>query len=315
MNALSVLLRVACCATLILIVTVACSSRTFSQPEIPPHPPEVVLFIGHLNFDCYPDTAVGWMDENFHYLVHSLHWGHAVTQRQGDEQRGDTSCLDHIPADKRVPITTINYPSWDSLSGSVSFQKMNPDSLTDLLITIWGRVGDARNRHDTLRPLLLFGQHGLDTLKDLDLAKVEGFQSAPFFAMALQFGTDLVEPEVRDLSGRVSHSIAPIAYTVDRREDKQPGDDRAKNPIQVRVYPNPTGTAAQIESESTPAGEYNVEIVGVNGQVYRRQDVSVSATRGLFRVLDVHDIPSGYYLVRLHSASKLIGSYPIIITR
>ncbi|MEP7217687.1 MAG: T9SS type A sorting domain-containing protein [Bacteroidota bacterium] len=256
------------------------------------------------------------MDEDFHYLVHSLHWGHPTIQQQGSEQRWDSSCLDHIPQYKRVPITTITYPSWDSLSGSVSFQKMNPDSLTDLLITIWGRVGDTRNRHDTLRPLLLFGQHGLDTLKDLDLAKVEGFQATPFFAMVLRFGTDLIEPEVRDLSGRTSHLIAPIAYNIDRRDSiKHPGNGVMDNPIQVRVYPNPTGTAAQIESESTPAGEYSVEVVGVNGQVYRRQEVSVSATSGLFRVLDLHDIPSGYYLVRLHSASKLIGSYPIIITR
>ncbi|MEO5928483.1 MAG: T9SS type A sorting domain-containing protein [Candidatus Kapaibacterium sp.] len=299
---------------------ITCSSIAFSRP-IPPldtlrHNKEVVLYVGCINFDCYRDTVFGSMDEKFHYLPHAIHWGRSSFGILGDTlHHSDSNCVDHVPPYKRVAITTITYPSWDSLSGSVAFQRINADSLADMVIYMWGRVGDTLHRHDTIRPMLVFGQHGMDTLTTLNIASVNNFQMYPFFAMKLRIGTDLVEPDLRDLSSVTSYILEPVSYAIDSSKAppiRETGTSRAVN---VRVYPNPTGTLAQVESESTPPGEYSVEVVAVNGEMVSRQDVTVTSTRGLFKTLNLSDVPSGYYMIRIHTATTLVGSYPIIITR
>jgi hypothetical protein len=197
---------------------------------------------------------------------------------------------------------------------------MNDDSLDDMTLYVRGTVGALLHREDTLRALLVFAQEGLDTLPVLDIAAVDGFQVAPFFAMELRKGSELVEPDLRDLSGITSYVIQPVALDLgnhhqDTAAHGSPGDSIPAQPIRLRVYPNPTGGAAQVEVDSIPPGDYSVDVVAVNGHVYLHQEVSVSIAETLFQTLDLYTLPTGFYVVRISDGGALFGLYPIIITR
>jgi hypothetical protein len=313
------------CAFLI----VACSTGVFSAPDTTAHPREVVLFVGHLDFDCIPDTVTGWQGEGRHFLPHAIKWGRprVILQRDSASDRIDTllpdsACLGAIPLGKRVAVTTILYPSWERLNGSVAFQRMNPDSLNDMLLYLWGSAGDSAERHDTLRPILVFGQQGLDTLAELDLGAVAAFQASPFFAMELRKGSELVEPAVRDLSGTISYVLAPIALNFGDREHDSltelpplPGDSVPAQPIRVVVYPNPIGATAQLRVDSLPAGDYTVDVVAVNGLLYMSMTMTVPEGGPGLETLDLHALPVGYYVLRIRDAIRVFGIYPIVVAR
>ena len=316
-------------ALLCALLAVASRAVALAVPDTTAHPRDVVLFVGHLDFDCIPDTVTGWREPGRQFLPRAIRWGRprAILQRDGASGRIDTlfpdsACLGAIPLERRVAVTTIIYPAWERLRGSVAFQHMNPDSLSDMLLYLRGTVGDSAERHDTLRPILVFGQQGLDTLAELDLGAVAGFQASPFFAMELRKGSELVEPAVRDLSGIVSYVLAPIALNfADRDRDSLtelpplPGDSLPVTPIHLLVYPNPTGTTARLQVDSLPPGEYSVDVVAVNGLVYLSQALTAPESGPATATLDVHELPVGYYVLRISDAARVFGVYPIIITR
>jgi hypothetical protein len=198
---------------------------------------------------------------------------------------------------------------------------MNNDSLDDMIIYIWGVTGDPDRAHDSTRALLVFGQEGLDTLDVLDVGGLEGFQVSPFIAMEMRRGTELAEPAIRDLSRVISYRLTPVPLDLARfREDggtvsvgQLPSEIMPA--LRVRIYPNPTNAAAQLAAESIPAGVYQVDIVSANGLVVRQQAVSVSGSGKLFETLDLRSVASGYYIVRLHDRGRMLGVYPVIITR
>ena len=302
-------------------------AEVFGPPD--PPPAETILFVGNLNFDCFPDTVTAASGGTIpsRRLPTSIHWGaprRIVTYDPATGRRdttiADSSCAEIPSLAHHVSVTTIHYPAWDQLSGAVAFNRMNDDSLDDMTLFIRGTVGDSLHRADTLRALLVFAQEGLDTLPVLDVAPIDGFQVAPFFAMELRKGSELVEPDVRDMSGVTSYVIQPVALDLgEHHQDTvgqgSPGDSIPAQPIRLRVYPNPTGGAAQVEVDSIPPGDYDVDVVAVNGHVYLHQEVSVTVAGALFQTLDLHALPVGFYVVRISDGGALFGIYPIIITR
>jgi hypothetical protein len=306
-------------------------AEVFGPPDPPPlevSRTEPILFIGNLNADCYPDTVVGDVSGGIpaRSLPAAIRWGqprriitYDAATGQHDTTIADSSCLGTIPPDRKVAVTAIHYPAWEHLSGAVAFNRVNlNDSLDDMTIFIRGTVGDSLHRTDTLRALTLFAQEGIDSLPVLDLVPIETFQVAPFFAMELRVGSELVEPEVRDLSGMTSYVIQPVSLGVGAEHHDTtitPGDSTPAQPIRLRVYPNPTGGAAQVQVDSIPPGDYSVDVVAVNGHVYLHQEVTVSMAGTLFEILDVHTLPTGFYVVRISDDAHLLGLYPIVITR
>lgn len=291
----------------------------------------LILAIASLNFDCYPDTVLGLADEQFHYLPTEIHWGAAP-------ERADSACASETPKKKRERVTTIRYPNWKRITGSVSFERMNADTLTDIVLYLWGDAGNddngrARAPHDSLRALVLFGQMALDSVKQINLASIAPFQSEPYFAMELRPGADLRDEKKRDLSGTPSYEVKRVTLdvrgkkdTTDRGPAAPPlaGIAREETSADVHIYPNPSAAETRIEADRLSPGAYTIELVAVNGTVALRQEVVVSESRGLLRSLDVRGLASGYYLLRLRggnapesgeNASRWTGTYPIIIAR
>ncbi len=260
------------------------------------------LFIGHLNVDSYPDTVYGVADRGARALPVSIAWGIGPATKQGSSKNHRTE---------------IRYPKWATLGGSVAIQRLNSDdTLSDLCIYLWGTYKQGAKTRDTMRVLAIFGQSNLDRVPEIRLKNIDGFQTEPFIAMDLRADSEFVKPAVRDMSGKRSYELKQIRLgeKIDTSRTKPPVAPPAPS-YTVRVYPNPTAQTAHVEASVLPSGEYHVTVMSVNGRVVHEQSVSVSLSGELFRLLDLGSLSSGYYIVRLYSDQKMIGSYPIVIAR
>lgn len=271
-----------------------------------------ILAIKHLNFDCFPDTVRGFMNRDYQFLPLSISWGRRDSLRDApcNSDSGANSGSAH-----RVARTIIDYPHWRTIAGSVTIQRFNTDTLSDFLIYLWGTVRSGETVIDTARAVTIFGQQGLDTLDVIHLDSIDSFQSEPFFAMEMRVGEQFIEPAIRDISGQVSYILPMIQTKVQSDNPKRPTIIPTNDGYTVRIYPNPTLQSAQVEASTLPEGEYKVVVVAVNGQVALDQEVTVGTSGELLRTLDLHSLSSGYYIVRIYSQQKILGAYPIVITR
>lgn len=308
------LIRSALFAVLLALpCTVAMSATppTFEDPE-----GARILHIGHLNFDCIEDTVLGTpIDPSMSSASrpYAIAWG----QRNGSKCPGDSGVTHHGIGNEivRVARTRIQYPIWKDLSCNVSFQEVNGDSLPDIIFFLRGGVFVGDKVQDSSRVIVLFGQKWLDTVGVVNLGNVLPFQQERFFALDLHYGRDIVEPEVRDISGIRSHRLLPVALNVFPDSVGPRSAQEAGPTLEVRVHPNPAIESAQIEARHVPPGSYIVEIVAVNGEVQWKREVIVSASGELLRTLDLHSLASGAYLVRLQQQDRIHATHPIIITR
>ena len=272
-----------------------------------------ILAVAIINYDCHPDTVWGTREGDLNapfYLPRIIFWGKPSPGKKAETKK----CTGHIPEKKRLRFTTILYPTWKNLTGSISIHSFNPeDTLRDLLFALRGTVNDDST--PSARILLIFGQHGLDTIATIDLGKLPAFQSHPFTAMELRGGTEVVNEKRRQNARRRSYELLPVGFLSDERDDEDTVRNAPGLVADVKVYPNPTGIAATVEGVSIPPGEYGVEIVSVNGEIIMRRDVTVPASGSLLGTLDLRDIPSGYYVIRLSAGQLPVGTYPIVVTR
>jgi hypothetical protein len=290
---------------------------------------DVIMYVGYLNSGCHEDTLVGHFDEHLVLWPDGVRWGGYDSLRT-PPCPPDSLGHYHRP---RYPFTQFTFPEWDDLRVSLVIDSLNGDTLSDLLFLFTGTYTDSSGVHDTASVFCVFGQNAIDSVTDIRLDTLHGFVSAPYFAMEFQRGVQLSEPEHRDYSGVVSWALNTVVQAVPQstRTPETPSAvpvARAASP-RIQVYPNPASSAAHLEGTTVPAGEYVIEVLSVNGTTERRQRVRVAETGELFQVIDLHDLPSGYYLLRLFTAGDrsgaaadvvtttgaIFGAYPIIVTR
>lgn len=288
----------------------------------------VLLTITRLNFDCYPDTVFGVMEvPKMRTLPTKIRWGQPLAARDtsrdqsGGRGQAADSCSDGIDRTRKVEETAIIYPDWRGFNGSVAFQQMNYDSVIDMVFYMRGTVEINGEEHDTLRPLVVYGQYGLDTMMMLNLSAVPSFQSGPFFAAELFFGDDLINEERRDMSDSNSWELLRRDVDVKRRDtSRQDGHGIAvgrgsDNQPMFAVHPNPSQDVAAVEAEKLPVGKWTVEVIGVNGAVYDRQEVVLTEPGNVLRTVNVRGLANGYYVLRVRNTKGIVGTYPIVVKR
>lgn len=265
---------------------------------------DAVLSIGRFNPDTYPDTVIGTKTPAG-YLPSRVLWGYPFGQTPGA-----------MPGKLRE--TVLRYPAWKDLRGSVAFQRINADSLVDMVLHLQGVVTTMQGEGlDSLRSVVVFGQSGLDSLAVVDLDGIRRFQVRPFFAVELVREVELSEPGTRDLSGSMSYVLEPIELDVQGKPSPLP---RTVASVEgsggvLRLYPNPAGKSLRIEAGGLASGAYTVQLVSVAGAVVVREEIIIAAGESILHTLDVQHIASGYYVVRIERGEEVVGSYPIIITR
>ncbi len=286
---------------------------------------ERTIFVGALNFDCYADTVKGWNVEGEDgYLPTRIIWG---VPQQNNQGQLDSGCLGRTPLDVRVKQTQFLYSHADLRGGSVAFQRINHDSLMDVVMYLRtidpNRPGRGPEGSATsIRSLVVFGQHGLDSIATIDVGEIDRFQAAPFFAMDLVIGSELTSPGIRDLSDQISYVLEPVNLDLDPdMPDSMPSAPRLmaatdKAQATVRIYPNPISNTVRVAAEGIQDGEYRIQLVSVNGDLVMQENVRLHPGESLQRTLDVQRIPNGYYVVRIESAKgATIGFRSVIIAR
>ena len=295
----------------LLFALVLCAVILPVRAHVPPG--ATILFTGHLNADCRPDTVVGKEFGKGVWLPDMIVWGRDTTIQC------DSSVM-HPAGTPQPPVTGFTYPNWTDLNGSVAFGPYNlNDSLQDIILYLWGT--SPNTGLDTARFLLLFGQRALDTLGVIQVAQIDSaFQSEPFIALDIDYNYYLTDPKVRDLTGVESYELRTADMVVVPVDTSGGGGTHMAAPrdsltTTVSVYPNPTELGARLQSSRLEPGTYTITVLAVNGQEYHRQTVQISAPEQLERELDLHNLPTGTYIVRLHKDGRVLGSHPIIVIR
>lgn len=296
------------------------SSRVFDSLEIQNdsilNSRQIILMIGHINFDHYPDTVIGKQWQQYSYMPTVIRWG-----RKNDTLPEEIDSAHYVPDSLKVPESAIIYPAWQGMRGNITFDHINVDSLQDLLFAIRGHSLDTPNPVSYKRMILLFGQDYLDTMSVIDISSIDSFQFQPFIAINIQPGKELLSPAHRDVSKGVSYYFPRMSLNVrDTNSNDTSGGSSGRAPSGVRenshtirIYPNPAAYFTNVEAIKLPLGDYIVEIINSAGMSFNRQEVHVESNGELLQRLDLAKVSTGYYLIKVQSNRKLYGVYQILI--
>ena len=257
-------------------------------------------FIGSINSDCRPDTIIALGKDSRNLIPSIIVWGNS---RQNND----------IPDSLEKVYTKIVYPTWDNLKVRLNPMKINNDTITDLLIIVWGRLPlDSTHYKDTATAVIIFGKKYLDTLAEIHISEIDSMTLSPFVAMKLPLGVALSNCAIRDYSHIPSYKVNNV--NIDTNVFTRPSEVNAL--IQsVKVYPNPAVYYANIELSNFASGDYNAELYSSYGEKITSQSISLTSQGDITRNIDLSNIATGYYMLKLFAGSKPIGSYQIIVVK
>ena len=290
-----------------------------------------IMHIGYLNPDCVQDTIYGLMNQRLQWIPKYICWGNIY------DSNGVSLCSTgkydaSVKKAARQDTTHIVMPDWGKLSCALSVEQFNTnDTLDDLIFwitgidTIKGSRGEAIP-HDTSRALVLFGQTALSTHRDLKINTIKDFESGDYYAMALGYEKELVNPKKRDNTKKTSWELKRVSKEVKKKDKKGEGirqEDHGVIPSKsvveeehrATIWPNPAIYTTTVEIKPLRAGSYTVEVVAVNGTQVWREDIVLEREGEVFETIDVTDLPSGHYVLRIWTTDISIGAYPIIVVR
>lgn len=280
---------------------------------------QIVIYIGKLNFDTYPDTVIGKRWQQFMYMPTVIRWG-----IKNDTLPPEIDSAHYVPDSLKVFESEIKYPVWKDIRGNITFDNINKDSVQDLLFAISGISYDTVNPVSYKRIIAVFGQDYLDTMHVIDISTIDSFQIHPFIALNLQPGNQLISPDRRDVSKGTSYILPRInlpvrdttstdSTTINNGGSGELISGVEENNYRLRVYPNPAAYFITIEALKLLEGIYFVEITNSAGHLVNKQKVEVQSNGELLQKLDLRSIATGYYMIKLHTNQSLLGVYQILV--
>ena len=257
------------------------------------------LFIGHINTNKSIDTIIGKAGYDRKFIPRYILWG------------SDTTNNDY-PDSLKLKRTDIIYPNWYSLKVKLNVDFLNSDTLNDMMFIMWGKLMiDSANYKDTVKSLVIFGQKGLDTLHTINISQMDTLQIEPFIAMKLRMGTDLTDCQIRDFSYKPSYIINKI----NTDNYQQGGTNSIIDKIlpSVKIYPNPAIYYTNLELNQIKPGKYKIEIISLNGVLIEIQQFENQRVEKITSVLNLQNLATGIYYLKISTDNELIGTYPLII--
>lgn len=264
---------------------------------------KVVLKVGNFNFDHALDTLIGCASKNRQFYPAYILWG---------KDAADTTIADSL----KFKSTKLIYPTWNSLRVRSGVDFVNPDTLNDIILVIWGRLQiNSVTYKDTATSMVIFGKRGFDTLCSIDLNGLPVFQSTPFVAAKLRINYEFKEGKKRDLSEITSYVISDHSYS-DTSGYENPINsinEPLKDNSNIKVYPNPSIYYIDVEVNEIPPGQYNIKIYDLSGNSLFEQIVRTKSMGDIAQRINTDNIPNGSYLLVVSSGNKMIGKYQLII--
>lgn len=273
---------------------------------------ETILFTGHLDFDCVPDTVIGYAKApTFRILPRRIVWGQ------------DTA-LDCGTLTFHEDVSWFAYPDWEELWGSVSILTYNTqDSISDILLTYGGKVDTGSARRDTATTIVLFGQDHIADRDSIPLGLTDTMQMSPFFAMKVIPASRLIDSSLTDYTGFPSYVLPLISLDVtDDTDDTATqsillltsvNDPERERSLMSEIYPNPISQTTTIRARPLPPGTYRVEAVSTGGEIVFSTKVDVGSSGELFAPLDLSGLSSGYYQILIRSGEHILTVHSVAL--
>lgn len=266
----------------------------------------LTLYKGHFNHDCLADTLIAETDYRGMYNPRMIVWG------QGSNCLDSATGFAAIPDSLKVDTTRIELPYWTDMRYSVSVQNVNPgnDSLPDIILYISGE-----QTPDLLfRSLVLFGQHGLDTIPNIQIDLIDsGFQTHPFTSLDLYEGQAFTDKQVRDITGENSWHFNTLSVSAMQPDIIVSSGAEAEN-LHLTLFPNPSSGELTIQTRGTRHGDYLLQVVSVSGALLYTEQLHITHD-DTQAVLDLQHLASGYYILRLKGQNSFVLDSPFMIVK
>lgn len=266
----------------------------------------IKVFTGHFNFDILQDTLFAKTDSLGLFLFPGyINWG-----------------LDTSGGAAQLSRTYFQYPNFEHTRGSFFVDKMNQDTLNDIVLLMDSLYIDTISvdtiiieRHIAKR-LIIFGQNKIDSVPVINIAQVDTAQNSPFFVRNFRLGMGLSEPAVRDFSGTISYIFTPIDLDVNSSGEEPPEifttnvEDFNKYKTDLVIIPNPAEHSFRVNFINCPEGMYNIKLITLESQIICEQNVDVKGAEFKSQFISLKDVPSGKYSV----VAQKKGIAPIVRT-
>lgn len=298
-------------ASLLLFILSIPSYLYSEQPGIIDSTEEyrVILRIEYLNDDSIRDTIIATADYNKNFKPKYIVWGKDTTDNG-------------IPDSLKFDYTTIEYPygNFQNLFITSNLNDLNSDTLLDIIIIYRATITDTTlGKRETACALVIFGNRGLDTVQTIIISDIDTFQIRPFVAMHMRKDHELKDPLIWNISYLPIYSVPDIDVDVKDTSQIPPPItstmiDQGKGPG-LKVYPNPAIYYTNIELSNIMPGEYQVQIIDIKSIVLYEQKMVTDVPGDLIKKIDLTDIPTGSYILRLTSNNVVIGVYRIVIVK
>lgn len=269
---------------------------TYSQIFDPSMVYRKTLYVGHFNHDAVKDTIIGVADMSRKYVPAFIVWGYDPNDNQ-------------IPDSLKVAYTQIQFPLWTDITIKTSIDKMNGDTICDFMFFMWGKQLVDTTMVDVAKAVVVFGTLGLNTQPVMDISLLDTIITQPYVGMSLLMGRHFIEPAYRDFSGVVSYKFnkrfeeeVPIKNYIDEPQNHE-----------VKLYPNPAVYYTNLELNNIKPGSYSFQIISSTGNLLDNIDIKVEKTNSLSNIIDLAHYSSGVYYIRIVSATKLLGTYPVVV--
>jgi hypothetical protein len=265
----------------------------------------MIYCIKHFNDDKIKDTLIITAGNNMRYLPKFIVWGRDASMQYD-------SSYTPIPDSLKVPYTEFIYPNWANFRCRVSIANFSTDTLMDIVFYMWGKVPNADSTlKDTATALILLGRRGMDTISVLRLGEFGKNDTVNSCFQELRMGMELTDSKIRDISYRPSWILNKIQNNEGRQNIKKP--DEIQQVSSMRVYPNPAVYYTNLEITNIDKGDYRVQLISLEGSVVQEQRMSVNSANELITKLDLTDIATGYYLIKITTDTRLIGTYKLLV--
>jgi len=268
------------------------------------------VFTGHFNFDTLQDTLYAQSDSlESRLLPNYIKWGKATNETQ--------------------KYTVFMYPNYQYLRGSFFIEKMNQDTLNDIVIFIDSlkkemidtSLGDIPDNYryvrDNVKKVILFGQQGIrnGTALVINLTTIDTTQNTPYFVRSFRVGNGLSDPAVRDFSGTYSYIFTPIDLNVNYKngiieEDSVNVISNIGDNGDMVIIPNPASNSFRIQFLNCQNGTYIIYLLNLDGNFIRSENIEVNSNNFTSEYIGLTDVPSGKYSV----VAQKDGLPPIVRT-
>lgn len=272
---------------------------------------ETVFHIGHFDFDCVPDTLIGFVvAPSFQVLPRRIHWGHDTALYCG------TSSI-------HTDVTYFVYPDWEEISGGLTVIQYNQqDSLADILFFYGGKIDTGTSRRDTAVSIAIFGQDQIGEIDSIPLTLTDTLQESPFVALELLRHSRLLDSLHVDYTGYPSYELPVVSLDLTGDTTlptivllSSVHDTYQERKLLSEVYPNPAAATTTIRVRPLPPGKYLIEALAGDGDRAFQQEILVGASEELFAPLDFSALPSGYYQIIVRSEHHILSTHSVAVVR